>query len=82
MRALQTATARAQRAAEMKAENDGITSLDEMILTYVRAVLAIFDGNKTRCAKALGIDRRALYRLCAKIEKWEAETAACNAVAA
>lgn len=81
-RELQNATSRARRAAELKASKDEIMPLGEMILTYVKAVLAIYEGNKTRTAKALGIDRRAMYRWCAKIEKLEAQNAAPNAAGA
>jgi DNA-binding NtrC family response regulator len=41
---------------------DEMVTLDEMQRRYVRRVLAAFRGNKTRAARALGIDRRSLYR--------------------
>jgi DNA-binding NtrC family response regulator len=37
-------------------------TLAEMERRYVRRVLAAFAGNKTHAARALGIDRRSLYR--------------------
>jgi two-component system response regulator AtoC len=39
-----------------------LITLDEMERRYVRHVLERVGGNKTRAAKALGIDRRSLYR--------------------
>jgi two-component system response regulator HydG len=41
---------------------DEMITLAEMELRYVRRVVAMFGGNKTRAARALGIDRRSLYR--------------------
>ena len=39
-----------------------LTTLDEMSRRYVRQVLTLLDGNKTQAAKALGMDRRSIYR--------------------
>ncbi|HEY1548501.1 MAG TPA: sigma-54 dependent transcriptional regulator [Kofleriaceae bacterium] len=39
-----------------------LVTLDELGGRYVRRVLASVNGNKTRAAKILGIDRRSLYR--------------------
>jgi two-component system response regulator HydG len=39
-----------------------ILPLDEVERRYIRRVLKLVDGNKTRAAKLLGIDRRTLYR--------------------
>jgi len=39
-----------------------LITLDEMERRYIRYVLGLFDGNKTRAARTLGIDRRSLYR--------------------
>jgi len=44
-----------------------IVTLVELERRYVERVLAVFHGNKSRTAQALGIDRRTLYR---KAEKW------------
>jgi len=43
---------------------------------YVRHVLERLGGNKTRAARALGIDRRSLYR---RLEAHAAEAAAAAA---
>jgi DNA-binding NtrC family response regulator len=37
-------------------------TLEQMEERYIRETLAAFDGNITRTAEALGIDRRTLYR--------------------
>jgi len=37
-------------------------TLDEVAHRYIRRVLRAVDGNKTRAAKILGLDRRTLYR--------------------
>jgi DNA-binding NtrC family response regulator len=37
-------------------------TLEEMEKRYVRYVLNLYNGNKTHTARALGIDRRSLYR--------------------
>jgi two-component system response regulator HydG len=44
-----------------------IVTLVELERRYVNKVLDLFNGNKTRAAQVLGIDRRTLYR---KAEKW------------
>jgi two-component system response regulator HydG len=46
------------------AVDDGteLLSLEELENRYVRKVLALVGGNKTRAAQILGIDRRSLYR--------------------
>jgi two-component system, NtrC family, response regulator HydG len=44
-----------------------IVTLVELERRYVQRVLTLFNGNKSRTAQALGIDRRTLYR---KAEKW------------
>lgn len=43
-----------------------LETLDEVLARYCVHVLAAVDGNKTRAAKILGIDRRSLYRWIAK----------------
>jgi DNA-binding NtrC family response regulator len=40
-----------------------LLSLDELTREHVTRVLAAADGNKTRAAEILGIDRRTLYRM-------------------
>ncbi len=42
---------------------EGVLSLDALNARYARAALAHFDGNKTRAAEALGVDRKTLRRL-------------------
>jgi two-component system response regulator HydG len=49
-----------------------IVTLLELERRYVQRVLTLFNGNKSRTAQALGIDRRTLYR---KAEKWGEEDA-------
>jgi two-component system response regulator HydG len=44
-----------------------IVTLVELERRYVQRVLTLFNGNKSRTAQVLGIDRRTLYR---KAEKW------------
>jgi DNA-binding NtrC family response regulator len=46
---------------------DSVLTLDEVEKEYVKAVLRTQHGNKTRAAKALGIDRKTLW---AKIKKY------------
>jgi len=53
-----------------------LITLDEMERRYVRHVLERLGGNKTRAARALGIDRRSLYR---RLEAHAAEAAAAAA---
>jgi two-component system response regulator HydG len=48
-----------------------LITLDEMERRYIRHVLDALNGNKTRAARTLGIDRRSLYR---RLEAFE-ETA-------
>lgn len=43
-------------------EIDDTTPLEEMKFKYIQHVLDKYDGCKTRAAKALGMDRRTLYR--------------------
>jgi len=44
------------------ASRQEMITLQEMERRYIRHVLKLFKGNKTHAAKALGIDRRSLYR--------------------
>jgi DNA-binding NtrC family response regulator len=41
----------------------GLPSLEEMEKRYVRHVLAALQGNRSRAAEVLGVDRRTLYRM-------------------
>ena len=45
-----------------------VIPLAELERRYVLRVLTLFNGNKSRTAQALGIDRRTLYR---KVETWK-----------
>lgn len=40
-----------------------LTSLAEITMAHVRYVLTAVDGNKSRAARILGVDRRTLYRM-------------------
>jgi two-component system response regulator HydG len=44
-----------------------LLTLDELERRYIRRVLTVVGGNKSRAAQILGLDRRTLYR---KAEKW------------
>jgi two-component system response regulator HydG len=44
-----------------------VVSMEEVERRYVRRVLALMNGNKTRAAEVLGFDRRTLYR---KLDRW------------
>jgi len=44
------------------ASRQEMITLQEMERRYIRHVLKLYKGNKTHAAKALGIDRRSLYR--------------------
>ena len=46
----------------ISAEPSELISLAEMERRYVRQVLNAVEGNKTRAAQILGIDRRSVYR--------------------
>jgi DNA-binding NtrC family response regulator len=45
----------------------GLPSLDEMERRYLVHVLAATGGNRSRAAEVLGIDRRTLYRMAARL---------------
>ncbi len=47
---------------ELKEKASDLPSLEEMEVWYIKRVLSIFNGNKTRAAKALGITRKTLLR--------------------
>jgi two-component system response regulator HydG len=46
---------------------DELVTLDELEARYIRRVLKMMGGNKSRTARALGLDRRSLYR---RLEKY------------
>lgn len=41
-------------------------TIDELVATHVRFVIAQFEGNITASAKALGVHRRTLHRMVEK----------------
>lgn len=52
------------------ADPERMPSMDTLERQYIRKVLRAVDGNKTRAAQVLGLDRRTLYR---KLERFEEE---------
>jgi two-component system response regulator HydG len=51
-----------------------VLTIEEVERRYIQRVLKLVEGNKSRAATLLGLDRRTLYR---KLERWEsAETGA------
>lgn len=52
-----------------ESDPDQMLTLQELERRYIQAVLAAVDGNKSRAAKILGLDRRTLYR---KLERGDA----------
>jgi DNA-binding NtrC family response regulator len=57
-----------ERLATEATDSTEILTLDELERRYVKRVMKLLDGNKSRAAELLGIDRRTLYR---RIERWE-----------
>lgn len=55
--------ARALRADAPETLFQDLPSLDELERRYVKHVLAVVAGNRTRAAEVLGVDRRTLYRM-------------------
>jgi DNA-binding NtrC family response regulator len=55
---------------------DEIVTLEEIERRYIARVITLVDGNKSRAAQLLGLDRRTLYR---KLERYEQQA---NAAAA
>ncbi len=49
---------------------DEILTLEEVDRRYIARALALLDGNKSRAADLLGVNRRTLYR---RLEKYESE---------
>ena len=52
-----------------ESDPDQMLTLQELERRYIQAVLDAVDGNKSRAAKVLGLDRRTLYR---KLERGDA----------
>jgi two-component system response regulator HydG len=55
-----------------------IVSLDELEKRYVQHVLQVMQGNRSRAAELLGIDRRTLYR---KLDSWGLSSSADHSAA-
>ncbi|HVF55901.1 MAG TPA: sigma-54 dependent transcriptional regulator [Pyrinomonadaceae bacterium] len=60
---LQTGEVRAAARSTLSALFEDLPSLDELERRYLLHVLKVVDGNRTRAAELLGIDRRTLYRM-------------------
>ncbi len=60
---LQTDEVRAASRAPLAALFEDLPSLDEVERRYLLHVLKMVNGNRTRAAEILGIDRRTLYRM-------------------
>ena len=58
------------RPASAEEESGEILTLEEVDRRYIARVIGLLDGNKSRAATLLGLDRRTLYR---RLEKYEAE---------
>jgi two-component system response regulator HydG len=54
-------------------QTDEVVSLDELERRYIVRVIKLVDGNKSRAANLLGLDRRTLYR---KLDRYRQEAAA------
>jgi two-component system response regulator HydG len=48
--------------------SEEVLKIEELERRYIQRVLKLLDGNKTRAAELLGLDRRTLYR---KLERYE-----------
>jgi DNA-binding NtrC family response regulator len=60
---LQTNEVRAASRAPFSALFEDLPSLDEVERRYLQHVLKMVEGNRTRAAEILGVDRRTLYRM-------------------
>ena len=47
---------------------EDLVTLEELGQRYLRRVLTLLNGNKTRAAQILGVDRRTLYRMLERLE--------------
>jgi two-component system response regulator HydG len=64
-------TARAPARLNVSSVDAGeIVTLEEIDRRYIARAIALLNGNKSRAADLLGVDRRTLYR---RLEKYEAE---------
>jgi two-component system response regulator HydG len=60
------ASSRGSSLASMSGESDEILTLDELDRRYIDRAIKIVDGNMSRAASLLGLDRRTLYRRLAR----------------
>jgi|ERR1044071_4474340 DNA-binding NtrC family response regulator len=60
---LQTSEIRAASRSPLPALFEDLPSLDEVERRYLQHVLKMVNGNRTRAAEILGVDRRTLYRM-------------------
>jgi DNA-binding NtrC family response regulator len=60
---LQTSEVRTASRAPFPALFEDLPSLDEVERRYLQHVLKMVEGNRTRAAEILGVDRRTLYRM-------------------
>ncbi|MCR9159993.1 MAG: sigma-54-dependent transcriptional regulator [Nannocystaceae bacterium] len=51
-------------------DDDELLTLDQLEARYIRKVMKVVEGNKSKAARVLGLDRRSLYR---RLEKYEVE---------
>lgn len=56
------------KSADKKNPETPIKTMEEMKIAYVKEVLALFNGNITRAAKALGMSRYTLHRWLRKLK--------------
>jgi len=67
---------RATRARVPVAPPGEILTLEEVDRRYIARAITLLDGNKSRAADMLGVDRRTLYR---RLEKYDADARAATA---
>ena len=51
-------------------DEDELLTLDQLEARYIRKVMKVVEGNKSKASRILGLDRRSLYR---RLEKYEVE---------
>ena len=60
-------------------EPSEIVPLDELERRYIERVVRLLNGNKSRAAQMLGLDRRTLYRRLERYQKEQAQPGSTNA---
>jgi DNA-binding NtrC family response regulator len=63
------------------ARDEGVVTLDELERGHIMKVLARLNGNKSRTAELIGLDRRTLYRKLDAYQRADANAAASSAPA-